>query len=331
MVRSRAADLREAGELLTEARRHFVILNPAAGRRRGRKRLATYRRLLEAALDSVTFATSERPGHERELAEQAIAEGYDVLVAVGGDGTWSAVADRILHSGEQGVALAILPNGTGNDFGRNFGYDPRSPAVAVEVVAQGHERSIDVGLVESLSAPDDDHEVLEQRYFLNVVGFGFDIAVIDAAARARFLKGELLYKVTALRQLSAFPGFSLTIDPESVHETRTGTHLLVTVSNGRFFGGGFPIAPAATVTDGLLHACRIEDASPFGRFRLFNMAERGRHVSSDRVEILADGAFRLTFDAPPRFEVDGDVRQARESHVDVRSIPGALQVVAPRT
>jgi diacylglycerol kinase (ATP) len=329
VVPHRNADLRAAGELLTADRRHFVILNPAAGRRRGRARLAAYRRLLEERLEDPTLVETTRPGEESDLTARAIEEGYDVVVAVGGDGTWSHVAHQLLESGRDDVALGILPSGTGNDFGRNFGYDPRSPAEAVRVLVDGHTRTVDVGLVESPSAPDRDPGIFEPRHFLNVVGFGFDIAVIDASARARFLKGELLYKVTALQQLFRFRGFRLRLEPASA-EPREGTHLMVTVSNGRYFGGGFPIAPAGTVNDGLLHACRIGDASPFGRLQLFNWAEKGEHIRSERVEVLGDSGFRLTFDAPPRFEVDGDVRRAADATVQVRVLPRALRVVAPR-
>jgi diacylglycerol kinase (ATP) len=251
-----------------------------------------------------------------------------VVVAVGGDGTWSNVADCILSSDREDVALGLLPSGTGNDFGRNFGYDPRSPAEAVRVLVEGHTRTVDAGRVESPSAPDHEPTRFAARHFLNVVGFGFDIAVIDASARARFLKGELLYKVTALQQLFRFEGFGFRMEP-GAGEAREGRHLMLTVSNGRYFGGGFPIAPAATVTDGLLHACRIEDASPLTRLRLFNLAERGRHVRSERVEILGDARFRLTFDEAPRFEVDGDVRRAAERVVELRVLPKALRVVAP--
>jgi len=281
-----------------------------------------------------------RSGHARALlglddqkyavhiAERAVDEGYHVVVAVGGDGTWSAVADRIAASEREDVALGILPSGTGNDFGRNFGYDPRSPEAAVRVLAQGHVRAVDIGRVDSLSTPDHGPERMERRHFLNVVGFGFDIAVIDAAARARFLKGELLYKVTALQQLFRFDGFGCRVEPRS-GEPREGTHLMLTVSNGRYFGGGFPIAPGATVTDGLLHACRIGDASPLGRLGLFNKAEKGTHLSSEKVEVLGDVAFRLTFQAPPRFEVDGDVRRAADRTVEVSVLQGRLKVVAP--
>jgi len=277
----------------------------------------------------VAFGETGWPGEERELADQAIADGYTVIVATGGDGTWSNVADRLLASGRSDVALGLLPAGTGNDFSRNFGYDPHDPEEAVRVLAEGHTRDIDVGRLETMSASEHDPERWEKRHFLNLIGFGFDIAVIDAAAGARFLKGELLYKITALQQLFRFPGIRARV-VSGAGADRSGQHLMVTVSNGRFFGGGFPIAPEATVTDGKLHACLIGDAPPLTRFKLFNMAERGRHIASDHVEILDHASFRLTFDAPPRFEMDGDVRRSSSDTMEVRSMPGALKVVAPR-
>lgn len=326
MVREGPADLRPDGHVLS-ATRHYVIFNPASGRGRGAARIDTYRSLLGEALDDVTFGLTERPGGERELAEQAVADGYDVIVAVGGDGTWSNVADRLLASG-QDVTLGILPNGTGNDFGRNFGYDPKNPAEAVRVLAEGHTRQIDAGRLDTPTASEHDPSLSEPRHFLNLIGFGFDIAVIDAAANARFLKGELLYKITALQQLFRFPGISAAVHSGGGEE-RDRHQLMLTISNGRYFGGGFPIAPGATVDDGRLHACMIGDAPPLTRLKLFNKAERGLHVESDRVEVIDDASFRITFPEPPRFEMDGDVRTSQVTTLEVRSMPGALKVAAP--
>lgn len=290
--------------------------------------MTTYRRLLDAALPGVTYAESERPGGERALADRALAEGYDVVVAVGGDGTWSNVADRLLASGRSDVALGILPNGTGNDFGRNMGYRPEGAADAVAALARGEVRRVDVGRLETPSASEHEPDVFEPRYFLNLVGFGFDIAVIDAAARARLLRGALLYKVAALGQLFRFPGLELRLETDD-GRARTGRYLMLTISNGAFFGGGFPIAPGASVDDGRLHACRILDALPHQRLRLFTMAERGRHVRSERVEVIDSRRYRVSFDHPPRFEMDGEVRVAAASTLDVSVLPGALAVVAP--
>lgn len=328
MVPGGAPDLRGAGVLLTEGGRHFVIFNPASGRGRGLRRIATYRELLRRALPRVEFATTTRAGEERELAARAAADGYDVVVGVGGDGTWSNVADGVLSSGRKDVALGVLPSGTGNDFGRNLGFDPDGPAEAVAALAAGSRRRVDVGRVETASAADRTPDLWEKRHFLNVAGFGFDVAVIDAAAGARFLRGALLYKMTALQQLFRFDGFACALEADGT-AARDGRHLMVTVSNGRYFGGGFPIAPHADVSDGRLHACRIGDAGPFTRLGLFNLAERGRHIGNPRVEVVDAPRMRLTFEAPPRFELDGDVRRSEGRTVELSVLPGALEVVAP--
>ena len=278
----------------------------------------------------MTFAETTRAGEERNLADVAIAQGYEIIVAVGGDGTWGNVADRIVASDRENVALGILPNGTGNDFGRNLGYDPSSPEKAVLALAGGHVCRVDMGRVETLSSAEHTPHIMERRNFLNLVGFGFDVAVIDAAANARFLKGELLYKITALQQLFRFSGTQVRISRQN-GESRGGPHLMLTISNGCFFGGGFPIAPEATVQDGHLHACRIQDAPAFTRLKLFNKAERGLHVTSDpdRVEILSDKNFKLDFLQPPRFEMDGDVRLAASTTVEVSVLPQVLRVITP--
>jgi diacylglycerol kinase (ATP) len=222
----------------------------------------------------------------------------------------------------------MLPNGTGNDFGRSLGLDPADAAAAVRVLAHGVGRAVDVGRLDTPTAAEHTPALVEARHFLNLVGFGFDVAVIDAAARARYLKGELLYKVTALHQLFRFPGVDLAVQG-AAGTPRGGHHLMLTVSNGRYFGGGFPIAPGATVTDGKLHACRILDAPPLGRLRLFNLAEKGRHLSSPRVDLMSEPEFRITFGAPPRFEMDGDVRRSPGTELELRVLPGALKVVVP--
>jgi diacylglycerol kinase (ATP) len=336
VAEGRASDVRGAGDLLTDAgagdggRSVFVIFNPASGRGGGRRRIGRYLELLAGALPEAKHALTTAAGEESTLAERAIGEGYRTIVAVGGDGTWSHVADRILTVGEPGVRLAILPSGTGNDFGRSIGVDRRAPEEAVRMLARGHTVRVDVGRVNSEAVRADlpGAPTTSGRHFLNLVGFGFDIAVIDAARSARFLRGELLYKLTALQQLFRFPGFQVEVDGEGGVRL-AGQHLMLTISNGRYFGGGFPIAPRATVTDGRLHACFIRDASPLERYGMFNLAEKGEHDRSPRVRLVTGQHFRARFPAPPRFEVDGDVYCAAQAEVEVEVLPGALEVVVP--
>jgi diacylglycerol kinase (ATP) len=307
--------------------RVLVIFNPASGRGRGLRRQEAYRRLLAVRLPGHDEAVTTYPGEERVLAVRAAEEGYDTVVAVGGDGTWSHVADGLLSADAPTPRFGVLPSGTGNDFGRNLGLDFGNPEHAVGILAAGAARPVDVGrLASPARAPSAERPPRGFAHFLNLVGFGFDIAVIDAAASARFLRGELLYRITALQQLFRFSGIDVGVT-SAEGPCRAGAHLMVTVSNGRFFGGGFPIAPGASLNDGLLHGCFIADAPALTRARLFGAAQKGTHVDSDRVELVSSSRFELTFDEAPRFEIDGDIYISEARTVAVECLPGALAVV----
>ena len=287
--------------------------------------------LLRKHLPGVEHAVTQEPGEESLLADRALADGFDLIVAVGGDGTWSNVADRVVASGSQNVAFGLLPAGTGNDFGRNFGFSGRDPESTVRALSVGRVMEVDVGRVVTGGTPAGAQaEILgptRGRHFLNLIGFGFDVAVIEDAQDARFLRGELLYKVTALKNLFSFPGVALELTSDE--PTVEGEQLMLTISNGPFFGGNFPIAPAAELADGLLDACAIGNASPLTRMRLFQMAEKGDHVRSPFVHTRRSGGFRVRFAEPPKYEVDGEVWQADEAEVVVEVVPRALKVMVP--
>lgn len=291
----------------------FVLFNPASGRGTGARRIDYYLPLLRERLGYVDHASSEHAGHETALLDNAISQGYSTIIAVGGDGTWSAAADSIIRSGRSDVALGLLPAGTGNDFGKSLGI--RFPRVqdTIRAIAEGRTRTIDVGRVDG-------------RYFLNVVGVGFDIAVIDDAATTPLLKGDLLYRFCAVRQLFRFPGVNLDLrDGDGAGGKRR--YLMLVISNGNFFGGSFHIAPRASLEDGLLDAVSIYDAGPLERARLFSMVSKGKHESDDRVEIRQHNRFTISFEgAVVRYEVDGEVLSSTHSPLEVESVPRALTV-----
>lgn len=315
---------------MSDPDRVFVIFNPASGRGRGQRRIPRYREFLDRYVPGWAHAFTERAGDESRLVDRALDESFDTIIAMGGDGTWSHVADRILARGRTDVRLGVLPGGTGNDFCRNLGLREDDLEGAVRSVATGLTVAVDAGRVVS-PLTHDEHAggPVESRHFLNVVGFGFDVAVVDAARGARFFKGALLYKLTALQQLFRFPGFDVEIGDDGDFE-RSGHGLMLTVSNGRFFGGGFPIAPGATVTDGALHASFIRDAGPLVRLRLFDRASKGRHVTEPQVELHTAPTFEMRFPSPVRLEMDGDVYVSGTPVVRLEVMPGALQVIVPR-
>jgi diacylglycerol kinase (ATP) len=296
--------------------RVFVLTNPAAGRGRRAARLARFRELLRDRVGSFDEFTTDGPGQEPDVIDRALADGYDTIVAIGGDGTWSLVADRIVRSGRRDVALGLLPAGTGNDFGKSFDITWERADAIVEAIASRRTKRIDVGRV-------------GDRYFLNVVGLGFDIAVIDDSHRTRWLKGDALYRFCALRQLFRFPGVHLTVRGDAEETPERVDHLMLVVANGRYFGGSFDIAPDADLTDGRVHVVSIRNAPPLARLRLFDLVGKGRHEASDRVEVRRGSHFAIDFEAPLRYEVDGEVYETSEGRLVVESVPAALELIVP--
>jgi diacylglycerol kinase (ATP) len=301
---------------MADAGRVCVIVNPAAGRGRGRRALPAVRDAFAAVGITDIRESTEREG-EALVASRAIAEGCDTLVAVGGDGTWSNVANALLHSGAD-CRLALIAAGTGNDFAKTTGAPARDPVATARLVAAGADRRVDVGRV-------------EDRWFLNIIGFGFDIAVLEDIKRIKWLRGDALYAYSALRQLGSYAGSEIGVR-SSARERATAAHLMLVIANARHFGGTFRIAPGASVTDGKLDAVAIRDASPFRRLQLFGAVIRGRHEAMPEVDIEQSEAFTLRFPAPPAYETDGEYRRAASSTIEVRCAPKALRlVVAPET
>ena len=242
------------------------------------------------------------------LARRALDDGATTIVAVGGDGTWSNVADAILRSGED-CRLALAAAGTGNDFAKSAGVPAHDYDAIARLAVDGPERRVDVGRI-------------GDRHFLNCVGFGFDVAVLESATKARWLKGSLLYAYAALGQLFRYRGVAVAEADDSAAAKR----LLFVIANGKWFGGAFQIAPHASCDDGLLDAIAVADSSPFGRVQLFVNAIRGSHVRLPAVQMRQARTFSLTFPSPPLYEVDGECRIASESALTIECLPRALRV-----
>ena len=288
-----------------------VIVNPAAGRGRGAQMLPRVREVFAAhGVDAVEVTGIA--GDERTLAARALLEGCTTLVAVGGDGTWSNVAGAILASGAD-CRLALLAAGTGNDFAKSLGVPAGDIEATARLAVEGPDIPVDVGRIEG-------------HHFLNIAGFGFDIAVLEDCARITWMKGGHLYLVSALRQLFGYPGVE--IEVESPHRRRVRSrHLMLIVANARHFGGAFHIAPGADLADGLLDAVSILDAPPLGRIGLFVATTRGTHTTDPRVVTEKASRFTLRFPEPPAYETDGEYRRALSAELVIECVPRALRVV----
>ena len=248
------------------------------------------------------------PGDEARLAREALNDGCETIVALGGDGTWSRVA-AVMVAARTDCALALLAGGTGNDLAKSLAVPASSFASVASLVARRVTRRIDVGYI-------------DDRCFVNAAGFGFDAAVLQAAAGRTWPRGDALYLACALELLFGYRGIDASIGGGPMR-----THLLLVIANGAYFGGSFRIAPAANIGDGALDVVAILDASPVRRTMLLAAATRGAHLRLPGAFTFQERETALRFAAPPVFEADGELYRATSAEVRVRCAPAALRVI----
>jgi YegS/Rv2252/BmrU family lipid kinase len=291
----------------------YVVFNPHSGKGRGAQFVAPVLQALSRA-KRLEHGFTQGPGDEARLAGEAVRRGFRRVVAVGGDGTWSNVGDAILRSGEP-AALGLVPAGTGCDLAKTLGIPPRDVGACCRIVLDGEPRPIDVGRV-------------EDKHFLNIAGFGYDVAVLEDSWTVGYLEGGALYLYCAVRQLGSYRGFSLETEVDGRPLGRSEM-LMVIVANARIFGGGFKVAPHADVEDGRLDAIAFANMGLAGRVSALARLLRGTHVRHPRVTAATAARFVYRFEKPPAYETDGEWNQARSAEVVVEAVPRALRVMVP--
>ena len=252
--------------------------------------------------------TTEALEHAIHQARDGAAAG-EIPVVMSGDGLVGQVGGVLAGSD---TPLGIIPGGRGNDLARVLGID-RTPERAVEVIAAGNVRKIDVG------------EVNGHR-FVGIASCGFDSDANRIANEAELIRGNLVYVYAALRALAAWrpARFSVTIDGE----TREFTGYTVAAANNRAYGGGMFLAPQAELDDGKLDVVITGDV---GKLRfLANLPKvfRGAHTDNDEVTVLRGTEVSIDADRPFAVYADGD--HLADLPATVRLLPRALGVLAPR-
>ena len=298
--------------------RACLIANPAAGRGRAARLLPSARRAFaELVRGDVRLTT--RAGDESRLTRDALAAGCTTIVVMGGDGTWSKVAATLVAE-RSDACLVPLAAGTGNDFPKSLGLPASDFAAMARIAASDRSRTIDVGEVEG-------------HVFVNSVGFGFDVAALEVAARTPWLGGRALYIYAALNLLLRYRGVHAEVlsTPPDPGATGAPAHYLgVVIANGARFGGSFIIAPDALLDDGRLDVVTIRDAGALRRVQLLGAVGRGAHTRGF-AEVAAGSADRVWVRLPyaPLYQTDGELHRAKSATVAVRCLPRVLRVPSP--
>lgn len=298
--------------------RTFVILNPTAGGAEAAEELLA-REL--AALDDLQIGRTTAAGDAQRLAARARRDGFERVVAAGGDGTLNEVLNGLAPDFD-GLEVGLVPLGTGNDLARTLEI-PRTVEEAVAVLVAGVTRRFDVARVEGETV----------RYFLNVSAGGFsgevgEILEQDPEVKAAW--GPLSYVRGAFQALSQLEPYRtrLVIDPGGAGEEELRlASVNVIVANARFVGGGLHVAPPALPDDGLLDLIVVR-AAPVGRLSvLASKVLVSQHMEDEL--ILHRQVRRLEVHAEPSMPFNADGELIGHTPVRYEVLPQALRLVVP--
>jgi diacylglycerol kinase (ATP) len=252
-----------------------LILNPNADLGRAWRWASDLRPIVEE-FGGADWTGTVYPTHASELAAQAVEQGYEVVVAVGGDGTVHEVINGLMQfPPERRPILGVVPMGSGNDFAHNAGIESR-PEIAMRQVFTGKPRRIDLGLIEDGRG--------RREYWDNTLGIGFDATVTIRSHRLPVLRGFLMYLVSVIQTI-LLNHVAPKMQIETDNEQWEGETLMIVLCNGPREGGGFLVAPEASNRDGLLDYTAIQRVSRLMMFRLVPEVMKGTHERFPQVRM----------------------------------------------
>ena len=289
------------------------LVNPASGNGKTGRRWPSMRaRAEELGLRGETLF-SERPGHLRKLAAAAAAD-HDLLVVVGGDGTLNEVVNGVVGTGAE---LAVLPAGTGQDFGRTHGIATKLED-AVRIALEGETATVDLGHARFAGG---------ERYFANVGSVGMSGAVAKRAnSMSKALGGRATFYYALAREFLTWRNTEVVVSYDG-GERRGRMHDVI-VANGQWHAGGMRLAPGAEADDGLFDVVLVGDVTKLDFVTTSPKLYSGRHVEHPRIDVIRAAALDVGADEPLPVELDGEPAGTTEVRFEV--VPRALRVRVPR-
>jgi YegS/Rv2252/BmrU family lipid kinase len=295
-----------------------IILNPMADMGNAWRAARDLRSITEQH-GGIDWSGTVYPGHAIDLAKQA--EGYDMVIAMGGDGTVHEVMNGLMQIPEdRRPILGVVPVGSGNDFGHGIGASI-SPAEALNRAINGESSTVDLGLMT------DGHG--RREYFDNTLGIGFGAMVTIRSHQLPLLRGFLMY-LTSVIQTIILDHNPISMQIEMDGKKMEESIIYLILCNGRREGGGFLIAPDAKIDDGLLDYAMITNVSRLKMFRILPEVMKGTHGRFKEVTLGKCKKFTLTADRPLYIHADGEIFSGPGTdirQVNFEILPRALKLV----
>jgi diacylglycerol kinase (ATP) len=289
-----------------------VILNTFGGRISGPARQTLTEQALQQAGVDYHLESTRYPSHGIELARQAAADGWPIVVAAGGDGTINEVVNGLMQAagdGEAGI-LGILPLGTANDLADGLGL-PKELNVACQRLAAGQTRLIDVGQV-------------NDRYFTNNSAVGLEPVVTHIHDQMRWIKGNARYITAALKAIITAKPWAMKITWDN--GSFEGPVILVSVGNTNRTGGEFYMTPHAQVDDGLLDFIFAAGLNRRQLTLLLPKTFSGKHIHHPGITYTQTTQLTI-ISTPTPIQADGEIFDHNATHITYRIIPQKLRVI----
>ena len=306
----------------TDQNERLVIVNPNAGNGKGRKEWDRISVLIKKAGLLFTAKFTERKGHAIEITLEAISAGFRKIVIVGGDGTLNEAVNGVVTNtvcAPTDITLALIPVGTGNDWGKMFGISTDYEK-AVRIVSENKTLLHDVGIVSFYNGAEKFN-----RYFINISGLGFESVVVKKTnlQKDRGQGGKLIYFYNLLTSLLAYKNTKaeIIIDGEIIHADLFSLN----VGNGRYCGGGMRQTPRAIPDDGLLDVTIINGMGKFEIIRNLNILYNGTILRHPKIDGYKCKNIKVTSESEMFIEADGE--SLGQTPAEFNIIADAIRIV----
>lgn len=275
------------------------IYNPCAGSGKSQKYYDIISKELKNSGVEHAFFETKGKSHATKIANELTSNGNSDIIVMGGDGTLHEVLNGLDNPAN--VNLGLIPCGSGNDFAASANI-PSSPLDALGVILSGNTKYVDFMDCSGVRG-------------INVIGTGIDVEILKRCYSSKVLRGKLKYIISTVISLIDYKCKKLTAKTDSIESEHTC--FVLCAGNGRYFGGSIPIAPDASIDDGLLDFVLVNDMAWYKKPKALLSLVSGKILDHAYTVFHKTTQIKALFDKPTDIEIDGEIYHDLKFNVSV--------------
>ena len=283
----------------------LIIVNPMSGRGKAAKNISKLESLLKKKEVDYKMVLTSSPGDAKTIASERRKD-FDIVSVFGGDGTMNEVLNGLVGGN---TPMSIIPIGTGNDFARSANL-PMKMEPALDNILNGKPISYDIGLFNN------------ERYFINVIGIGFDAFANIQSRKIKRLRGTMVYVVAVFKTLRQWTSVKMKIQMDN--KEIEDLSYLTCIANGWSVGGGLSLAPDANLNDGFFDICHVSDISSAKIVRHFSRLMNGKINDFSEVSLHRSKKIKIASNDYLPMHLDGEIIEGENKEFDIEIIPNGF-------